>query len=81
MDSHLEMIQTTIARMSNHSFLLKGWSATLASGLLALTTEKDYLLAFLPAIAFWLLDAYFLRQERLFRGLYDRELTSRSLKD
>ena len=27
--------------------------------------------AFLPALAFWGLDGYFLRQERLFRKLYD----------
>ena len=29
------------------------------------------LLAYFPAIAFWFLDSYFLRQERLFRKLYD----------
>ena len=28
-------------------------------------------LAFFPAISFWCLDGYFLRQERLFRKLYD----------
>ena len=28
-------------------------------------------LAYFPAIAFWILDGYFLRQERLFRRLYD----------
>ncbi len=28
-------------------------------------------LAYFPAISFWLLDGYFLRQERLFRKLYD----------
>lgn len=26
----------------------------------------------LPVVGFWLLDAYFLRQERLFRAEYDR---------
>lgn len=29
-------------------------------------------LAYFPALAFWLLDGYFLRQERLFRKLYDK---------
>ena len=28
-------------------------------------------LAYFPAIAFWVLDGYFLHQERLFRALYD----------
>lgn len=28
-------------------------------------------LAFFPILAFWILDGYFLRQERLFRRLYD----------
>jgi hypothetical protein len=28
-------------------------------------------LAYFPAVAFWVLDAYFLWQERLFRALYD----------
>jgi len=28
-------------------------------------------LAYLPAIAFWFLDGYFLWQEKLFRALYD----------
>ncbi len=32
---------------------------------------KLILIAFLPASAFWLLDGYFLRQERLYRKLYD----------
>ena len=29
-------------------------------------------MAYLPTAAFWLLDGYFLRQERLFRKLYDK---------
>jgi len=29
-------------------------------------------LAYLPAVTFWGLDGYFLWQERLFRGLYDK---------
>ena len=29
-------------------------------------------LTYFPAIAFWFLDGYFLRQERLYRALYDQ---------
>lgn len=72
---HLEMIQNIITRMANNSFLLKGWAVTLLAGIFALVWEKDgflhYLLAYIPVFMFWFLDAYYLRQERLYRGLYD----------
>ncbi len=71
---HLEMLQQVIARMANNSFLVKGWSITLISALLAFATKDKMAamawIAFLPLIAFWLLDAFFLHQERLFRALY-----------
>jgi hypothetical protein len=67
---HLELIQVVINRMANNSFLLKGWSITLISALLALTTIKP-VIALLPAFMFWLLDGYFLHQELLYRKLYD----------
>lgn len=73
---HLEMLQAIIQRMAGNSFMLKGWSVILVSALFALAvdTSKSRLifLAYLPAFAFWLLDGYFLHQERLFRKLYDK---------
>ena len=70
------MIQAVVNRMSVNSFLLKGWSVVLISALFALAAGDSQALfvyiAYFPAIAFWMLDAYFLRQERLFRKLYDR---------
>ena len=72
---HLEFIQNAVSRMAANSFLLKGWSVTLAAGLFALAArDSDWrvaAVAFLPTIAFWSLDAYYLYQERLFRCLYD----------
>lgn len=72
---HLKMVQAAIGRMAQNSFLLKGWSVTLTTGILAAAiTGKEPgfgLLALLPAVAFWGLDAFYLRQERLFRGLHD----------
>lgn len=80
--SHLEMIQGVVNRLSHNSFLLKGWSVILVSALFALAAGDSRIyfvyLAYLPAIAFWLLDAYYLWQERLFRALYDHV---RSMKD
>lgn len=73
---HLEMIQGVINRMANNSFLLKGWSVILVSALFALAAKDTniifILLAYFPALAFWILDGYFLHQEKLFRKLYDK---------
>jgi hypothetical protein len=73
---HLELIQTVVARMGNNSFLIKGWSLTVTGALLAYAVGNGKgsvaLVSFVPVVAFWLLDAYFLYQERLFRRLYDR---------
>ena len=73
---HLEIIQDVINRMANNSFLLKGWSVVLVSALFALAAKdsnKLYIyLAYFPTIAFWVLDGYFLRQEKLYRKLYDK---------
>ena len=79
--THLEMIQGIVNRLSHNSFLLKGWSVVLVSAMFALAAKDSQImfvyLAYFPAIAFWGLDGYFLRQERLFRELYDhvRELS------
>ena len=72
---HLEFIQTIIARLGNNSFLIKGWALTLATGLFAVSAGRlSWRLAIIglvPLLCFWYLDAFFLRQERLFRYLYD----------
>lgn len=74
--AHLEMIQGIVNRLSHNSFLLKGWSVILVSAMFALAAKNSQLLfvylAYFPAISFWCLDGYFLRQERLFRKLYDK---------
>ncbi len=74
--SHLEMIQGVVNRLSHNSFLLKGWSVVLISAFFALAANNTKVffvyLAYFPAIAFWVLDGYFLHQEKLFRALYDR---------
>lgn len=73
--SHLEMIQGVVNRLSHNSFLLKGWSVILVSAMFAIAVKDSNMiliyLSYFPAISFWGLDGYFLRQERLFRALYD----------
>ncbi len=72
---HLEFIQNVITRMGANSFMLKGWMVTLVSALFALAAkdaEAGYILVTYFAIpVFWYLDAFYLSQERQYRGLYD----------
>jgi hypothetical protein len=74
---HLEILQQVITRMATNSFLVKGWSVTLLSAIFAIAASKDGLhqivwVGFLPLVMFWMLDGFFLRQERLYRKLWDR---------
>jgi hypothetical protein len=73
---HLEFIQAIVARLANSSFLLKGWALTVAGVFYGLATRgANWTVAaigLMPVVIFWCLDGYFLRQERLFRSLYDR---------
>ncbi len=75
---HLEFIQGIINRLGGNAFLLKGWSMTVlvAGSLLMVRIRPDKpllaLTLLIPVLGFWLLDAYFLWQERLFRAEYDR---------
>ena len=73
---HLEFIQGVISRMAGNLFFLRGWTITLIAALLALFVKdinSNYIIYFLLilVLVFWILDGYFLSQERLFRALYD----------
>jgi hypothetical protein len=72
---HLELVQGVINRLSTNSFLLKGWSVVLVSGLFVVSASDSrpgfVLLAYVPAFIFWGLDGYYLWQERLYRKLFD----------
>ena len=74
---HLEMIQAIINRLGRNGLWIKSWSIILiVAGLVLIATQdiqNSYfvLVLILPAIGFWILDGYFLRQERLFRQVYD----------
>jgi len=74
--AHLVIIQGVINRLSQNSFLLKGWSVVLIAALFALAAKDSntmfVYLAYFPLFAFWFLDGYFLWQERLYRKLYDK---------
>jgi hypothetical protein len=74
---HLEFIQGAIARMSNSSFLFKGWAITIAAGLsaFAATSSQGVLRvaligAIVSSILFWGLDGYYLWIEHRYVALY-----------
>lgn len=76
---HLELIQAVIERMAGNLFFLKGWAITLIAALFALAAKdanpKYIFIAFMPVLVFWVLDGYFLSQERQFRSLYNHVRT------
>ena len=72
---HLEFIQGAINRMAGNLFFLRGWTITLVAALFAFFVKDantDFIfVVYFPVIIFWILDGYFLSQERLFRDLYN----------
>lgn len=77
---HLEFIQSVLNRFNGNCFLIKGWCVTLVAALFALAAkdanERYLLITYIATIVFWVLDAYFLSQERQYRRLYE-EVTQR----
>lgn len=79
---HYEFIQNIITRLNSNSFMIKGWSITVTTALLAFATSTSnnlvLIIAFLPVIAFWILDTIYLRNERKFRSLYSEAIKEQS---
>ncbi|SEP08860.1 hypothetical protein SAMN05192574_12167 [Mucilaginibacter gossypiicola] len=73
---HLDFIQLVITRMNVNSFLIKGWSVTLIAALFAFAakeSDKNFIvITYISTFAFWMLDGYYLSQERQYRSLYDK---------
>ncbi len=84
---HLDFIQQVITRSNGNSFQLKGWTVTIVAALSALSAgdakPQFAWIAGGAVVIFWLLDAYYLRLERLYRGLYDhlRVMTDAQIDD
>lgn len=73
---HLEIVQGIVNRLASNSFFIKGWSMTILAATLLFISNNTVpvffvLLFLIPVIGFWVLDGYFLWQERLFRGIYN----------
>jgi len=73
---HLEFIQNIVSRMASNLFFLRGWTITLIGTMLALfvkdtTTVHIFYFLIGGVLIFWVLDGYFLSQERSYRDLYN----------
>lgn len=78
----IDLIQAVVTRMANTSFLIKGWTVTMMTFIFATKCEPKALpLVFVPILLFWILDAYFLQQERLYRKLYQWVVENRMLSE
>jgi len=71
---HLDYIQAIITRMNANSFQIKNMTVIILTAILALfAATPRVLLLFIAGFSvfvFWLLDAYYLQQERKFRKMY-----------
>lgn len=85
----IDLIQNCIQRMSNNSFLIKGWLITIIAGVVTLSHENMnvsiFLILVFATIIFWGLDAFFLQTEKKYRKMYtwmleQRKLNSRELQ-
>lgn len=83
--AHLTFIQGIINRMGQNSFMIKGWNITIVAALFALASKdanKTFvLIAYFPTFMFWLLDTFFLQQEKLYRELYNEVATDNIKSD
>jgi hypothetical protein len=74
---HLEMLQAVISRIAGQGATLKNYCITLTTAVcgLAVTLQKPLvaLLSLMPVTILALLDAQYLRLERRFRALYEKE--------
>ena len=78
----IDLIQSILSRLSQNSFLVKGWAISVVVGILALSSEKAGAnlacwFAIISTCCFWFLDAFFLKTERLYRWKYNWVIQNR----
>ncbi|HFI0402120.1 TPA: hypothetical protein ACGOWV_000319 [Streptococcus suis] len=73
---HIDLVQSIVTRMAQNSFFIKGWMISIVVGLFIFLQENNlknnYFIYLAPIIGLWLLDSYYLWQERLYRKLYSQ---------
>lgn len=76
--SYLQMIQNIIARMSESSFKIKGWTIGIMIAIFSFAggqgDKRCILLTVVPLFVLWCLDTYYLQLERKYREFYNYKL-------
>jgi len=74
--THLSITQSVIQRMASNSSSCKAWCITLVSAILVIVADRGKaayaLIAFIPVVLFFALDAYYLALEKSFRESYNQ---------
>lgn len=78
----LDLLQGCIDRMDQNSFMIKGWSITLFSILMAIEIGEGYnlisrVISGIAILLFWYLDAFYLRLEKQYRKIYEWVIVER----
>lgn len=83
-EKHLDHIQAVITRHNSNSFMIKGWAITICTVVLTVAgTWKEpviALVALVPVFVFWVLDSFYLANERCFVSLYSAAINGYVLK-
>ena len=78
---YLKLIEAVIERMASNSLRMKEWFVTIASAMVGFSVNSSNanlaLVAVGPLVMFWILDAFYLLQERKYRELYKLALQER----
>lgn len=86
MHKEIDLLQSCIDRMAKNSFMIKGWFVSIYAVVLALLPEKvDVMLLCVVLIVvnilFWYLDGVYLRDEKIYRRIYQWVVEARKQND
>jgi len=74
--NHLQLLQAVVSRLANEAALIRGWALTVSAAFFGFAAKslnwRVAAVGMLPVVAFWGLNAHYLRAERRYRILYDR---------
>ncbi len=82
-EKHLDHLQAVISRHNTNSFMIKGWTITICTAVFTIAgTWKEPILALValvPSTVLWILDSFYLANERCFVSLYTAAINGYSL--
>ena len=86
MHKEIDLLQSCIDRMAKNSFMIKGWFVSIYAVILALLPEKVdvrllCVVLIVVNILFWYLDGVYLRDEKIYRRIYQWVVEARKQND